>query len=77
MSLEVVRERLAVDWVIIGSYGDEPQASLLIAPASPPSLAIAEGRFGTFTAQQTVAGSPVAPPTIPVLLDALAPALNA
>ena len=39
--------------------------------------AIAEGRFVTFTAQQTVAGAPVAPPTIPVLLDALAPVLNA
>lgn len=77
VSLELISERLDVDHVIIGNTDDDLQAALLADPVFARIPVIAEGRYTTLTVQQSEAGFPVTPPTVPVLLDALAPILQA
>lgn len=76
VSLELASARLDVDVVIIGHAGDELQAALLADPVFSAIPVIAQGRCVVLTAQQNAAGFPVTPPTVPVLLDALAPVLE-
>lgn len=77
VSMELIRERLDVDRVVILNYGDDLQASLLNDPLFTAAPVIAQGRFVRLTTRQTAAGFPVTPPTVPVLLDALTPLLEA
>lgn len=77
VSVELLRERLDVDRVIVLDFGTELQASLLADPLFTAVPAIAEGRFVALDGQQTAAGFPVTPPTVPVVLNALTPVLEA
>lgn len=77
VSLELVSQRLDVDWVVIGHAGDDLQAALLADPIFSRIPVIAQGRYVVLDAQQNAAGFPVTPPTVPLLLDALAPVLDA
>lgn len=77
VSLELAGERLDVDRVIVLNFGDDLQAALLEDPLFRAVPAVAEGRVVVLTGQQTAAGFPVTPPTVPVVLDALAPLLAA
>jgi iron complex transport system substrate-binding protein len=76
VSLELASERLDVDWVVIGHAGDDLQADLLADPVFSAIPVIAGGRYVVLDAQQNAAGFPVTPPTVPILLDALAPILE-
>lgn len=77
VSLETVADRLDVDQVIVLNYGEELQQILLSDPLFRRVPAVAAGRVVTFTALQTAAAFPVTPPSMPVVLEALAPVLRA
>jgi iron complex transport system substrate-binding protein len=77
VSLELASARLDVDFVVIGHAGDELQAALLGDPVFSAIPVIAQGRYVVLDARQNSAGFPVTPPTVPILIDALAPLLRA
>lgn len=77
LSLERLTDALDVDHVIVLNNGDDLLEEFLAQPLLVRSPVSARGRVTVFDPQQFAAGFPVTPPTIPVLLDALAPLLRA
>lgn len=76
VSLEQLSGLLDVDWVIVVNNGQELQDAFLADPlvtATPPFQA---GRVVVLDPQQSAAAFPVTPPTVPVVLDALASVLS-
>jgi iron complex transport system substrate-binding protein len=82
VSLELVADRLDVDHLVVLDYGHDPvaagaQDALLADPLIARLPVVREGRVVRLTATQTLAVDPPNPATMALVLDALAPVLDA
>lgn len=77
VSLELLEDLLAdIDHVIVIDNGGTFQQDFLDDPLVSQLPVFSEGRFTAFDRIQSGAGFPVSPPTIPVVIDAVAPLLQ-
>jgi iron complex transport system substrate-binding protein len=75
VSLELASERLDVDWVVVLNFSIDAdsagvQEGLLASPILSRIPVVTNGNVIALTPQQTQAGNPAAPTTIPVLIEA-------